>query len=157
MEFVRLIQQICFHIAGSCLNRKHSEESKAKMRASWAARKGIPKKNVSDETKRKISESKIGKKRKPFTDKTIKNMSLSKIGNKNRLGIPHTQEAKNKMKGRVPVKLSPEILEKIRLKHVGAVKMLSSAFQAIDKSAQKGVIKKNTAARRKSRLSKLVK
>ena len=35
--------------------------------------------------------------------------------------------------------------------------MLSSAFQAIDKSAQKGVIKKNNAARKKSRLSKLVK
>lgn len=38
-----------------------------------------------------------------------------------------------------------------------AVKMLSSAFQAIDKAAQKGVIKKNNAARKKSRLSRLVK
>ncbi|TSC77953.1 MAG: 30S ribosomal protein S20 [Parcubacteria group bacterium Gr01-1014_24] len=38
-----------------------------------------------------------------------------------------------------------------------AVKMLSSAFQAIDKAAQKGVIKKNNAARKKSRLSKLIK
>ncbi|MEK9181695.1 MAG: 30S ribosomal protein S20 [Patescibacteria group bacterium] len=38
-----------------------------------------------------------------------------------------------------------------------ARKMLSNVYQAIDKSAQKGVIKKNNAARKKSRLSKLVK
>ncbi|MEK7564522.1 MAG: 30S ribosomal protein S20 [Patescibacteria group bacterium] len=38
-----------------------------------------------------------------------------------------------------------------------ATKMLSTAFQAIDKAAQRGVIKKNNAARKKSRLSKLVK
>jgi len=38
-----------------------------------------------------------------------------------------------------------------------AVKMLSSVFQAIDKAAKKGVIKKNNAARKKSRLSRLVK
>ena len=38
-----------------------------------------------------------------------------------------------------------------------AAKMLSSVFQAIDKAAKKGVIKKNNAARKKSRLSKLVK
>ena len=34
---------------------------------------------------------------------------------------------------------------------------LSKAFQAIDKAAKRGVIKKNTAARKKSRLSKAVK
>ena len=39
----------------------------------------------------------------------------------------------------------------------GAEKMLSSAYQVIDKAAKKGVIKKNNAARKKSRLSKLVK
>lgn len=38
-----------------------------------------------------------------------------------------------------------------------AIKMLSSAFQVIDKAAQKGVIKKNNAARKKARLSRLVK
>ena len=38
-----------------------------------------------------------------------------------------------------------------------AEKMLSSAYQAIDKAAKKGVIKKNNAARKKSRLSRLVK
>ena len=38
-----------------------------------------------------------------------------------------------------------------------AVKMLSSAFSTIDKTAKKGIIKKNNAARKKSRLSRLVK
>ena len=38
-----------------------------------------------------------------------------------------------------------------------AEKMLSSAYQAIDKAAKKGVIKKNNAARKKARLSRLVK
>ncbi len=38
-----------------------------------------------------------------------------------------------------------------------AGKLLSSAFAVIDKGAKKGVIKKNNAARKKSRLSRLVK
>ena len=38
-----------------------------------------------------------------------------------------------------------------------ARKMLSSAFAIIDKAAGKNVIKKNNAARKKSRLSRLVK
>lgn len=38
-----------------------------------------------------------------------------------------------------------------------AGKLLSSAYAVIDKTAKKGVIKKNNAARKKSRLSKLVK
>lgn len=35
-----------------------------------------------------------------------------------------------------------------------AKKMLSAAYQAIDKAAKRGVIKKNAAARKKSRLTK---
>ncbi len=38
-----------------------------------------------------------------------------------------------------------------------AVKLLSEAYKAIDKAAKNDLIKKNTAARKKSRLSKLVK
>lgn len=38
-----------------------------------------------------------------------------------------------------------------------AEKMLSVAYQAIDKAAKKGVIKKNNAARKKARLTRLVK
>ena len=49
-------------------------------------------------------------------------------------------------------------IEKIaKTDKAGAAKMLNVAFQAIDKSAQKGVIKKSNAARKKSRLSKLTK
>ena len=36
-------------------------------------------------------------------------------------------------------------------------KSLALAYQAIDKAAKRGVIKKNTAARKKSRLSKFLK
>ncbi|MDD2731056.1 MAG: 30S ribosomal protein S20 [Candidatus Portnoybacteria bacterium] len=35
-------------------------------------------------------------------------------------------------------------------------KLVSSAYQAIDKAAKRGVIKKNSAARQKSRLMKLL-
>lgn len=38
-----------------------------------------------------------------------------------------------------------------------AVKLMSSAFQTIDKAAKRGVIKKNNAARKKARLARLVK
>ena len=34
---------------------------------------------------------------------------------------------------------------------------LSKAYQAIDKAAKRGIIKKNTASRKKSRLSKMIK
>ncbi len=37
-----------------------------------------------------------------------------------------------------------------------AKKLISAAYQAIDKAVKRGVIKKNTAARKKSRLMKLI-
>jgi small subunit ribosomal protein S20 len=37
-----------------------------------------------------------------------------------------------------------------------AKKLISTAYQAIDKAVKRGVIKKNTAARKKSRLMKLL-
>jgi len=39
---------------------------------------------------------------------------------------------------------------------VEAEKLLPKMYAAIDKAAKKGIIKKNTAARKKSRLSKLI-
>lgn len=54
-----------------------------------------------------------------------------------------------------------EIIKKVdkasKTNKAEATKMLPSAFKAIDKAAQKGVIKKNNAARKKARLSRLVK
>ncbi len=83
--------------------------------------------------------------------------------------MPITQSAKKAIRGSLRKKAfndqrkktMKEIIKKIektaKTDKKEASKMLSSAFQAIDKSAQKGVIKKNNAARKKSRLSKLVK
>lgn len=54
-----------------------------------------------------------------------------------------------------------EIKEVKKLLEVKDVKTaqskLSAAYKAIDKAAKKGIIKKNTAARKKSRLARLVK
>ena len=38
-----------------------------------------------------------------------------------------------------------------------AVKMLPKAFAAVDKAAKRGVIKKNTASRKKARLARITK
>lgn len=38
-----------------------------------------------------------------------------------------------------------------------ALKLISQAYKAIDKAAKRGVIKKNTASRKKSRLAKFLK
>ncbi len=38
-----------------------------------------------------------------------------------------------------------------------AAKMISVAFAAVDKAAKRGVIKKNTASRKKARLARLIK
>ena len=83
--------------------------------------------------------------------------------------MPITQSAKKAVRGSLRKKafndqrkkVMKEIIKKIekvaKTNKAEAVKMLPSAFQAIDKTAQKGVIKKNNAANKKSRLSKLVK
>ena len=83
--------------------------------------------------------------------------------------MPITQSAKKAIRGSLRKKafndqrkkVMKEIIKKIekvaKTNKAEAVKMLPGVFQAIDKSAQKGVIKKNNAARKKSRLSKLVK
>ena len=45
----------------------------------------------------------------------------------------------------------------VKEKKADAVKLLPSAFAAIDKAAKRGVIKKNTASRKKSRLARISK
>lgn len=83
--------------------------------------------------------------------------------------MPITQSAKKAVRGSLRKKtfndqrkrVMKELIKKIeKLAKTGkdeARKMLSDAFQAIDKAAGKGVIKKNNAANKKSRLSRLVK
>ena len=51
-----------------------------------------------------------------------------------------------------------EIKKLIGAKNINDAKTaLSRAYKAIDKAAKRGIIKKNNAARKKSRLSKLIK
>ncbi len=83
--------------------------------------------------------------------------------------MPITQSAKKAVRGSLRKKafndrrkrvMKEEIkkIEKlVKTDKVAALKMLSTTYQVIDKAAKKGVIKKNNAARKKSRLSKLVK
>ena len=44
----------------------------------------------------------------------------------------------------------------LRIKEYEAKKLLPAIYQALDKAAKVGVIKKNNASRRKSRLTKLI-
>ena len=83
--------------------------------------------------------------------------------------MPITQSAKKAIRGSLRKKafndrrkrVMKEIIKKIeklsKTDKIEALKMLSSAFKAIDKAAKTGVIKKNNAARKKSRLSRLTK
>jgi len=83
--------------------------------------------------------------------------------------MPITKSAKKAIRGSLRKKafndqrkkVMKEIMKKIektaKTSKEEAVKMLASAYQAIDKAAQKGVIKKNNAARKKARLAKLAK
>lgn len=83
--------------------------------------------------------------------------------------MPIIQSAKKAVRGSLRKKafndrrkrVMKEVIKKIeklaKTDKVEAGKLLSSVYQTIDKAAKKGVIKKNNAARKKSRLSKLVK
>ncbi|OGI66173.1 30S ribosomal protein S20 [Candidatus Nomurabacteria bacterium RIFCSPLOWO2_01_FULL_39_18] len=83
--------------------------------------------------------------------------------------MPITQSAKKAVRGSLRKKAfndarkksMKEIMKKIeklsKTDKAKAAEMLPSAFKAIDKAAQKGVIKKNNAARKKSRLSRILK
>ena len=67
------------------------------------------------------------------------------------------KKAFNDRRKRTMKELIKKIEKVVKTDKKEAEKMLSSAYQAIDKAAKKGVIKKNNAARKKSRLSRLVK
>ncbi|MBU0612222.1 30S ribosomal protein S20 [Patescibacteria group bacterium] len=83
--------------------------------------------------------------------------------------MPITKSAKKAVRGSLRKKaqndrwkrMMKEVIKKIekiaKKDKIEAAKLLSSAFQTIDKAAKNGVIKKNNAANKKSRLSKLVK
>mgnify|MGYP006366334091 FL=1 len=67
------------------------------------------------------------------------------------------KKAVNDRRKRAMKEVIKKIEKSVKTDKKEAEKMLSLAFKAIDKAAKSGVIKKNTADRRKSRLSKSVK
>ncbi len=83
--------------------------------------------------------------------------------------MPITQSAKKAIRGSLRKKAfndarkraMKEVIKKIekatKKDKAEAVKMLSSAFQIIDKAAKRGVIKKNNASRKKARLARITK
>ena len=83
--------------------------------------------------------------------------------------MPITQSAKKAIRGSLRKKAlndqrkkaMKEIIKKIekiaKTDKAEAMKMLSNAYQVIDKAAKRGVIKKNNAANKKSRLARLTK
>ena len=83
--------------------------------------------------------------------------------------MPITQSAKKAVRGSLRKKAHndqrmramKEIIKKVeklaKTDRAGAAKMLSAAFKAIDKAAKTHVIKKNNAARKKSRLARITK
>ena len=83
--------------------------------------------------------------------------------------MPITQSAKKAVRGSLrkksvndrKMRAMKEIIKKIekiaKTDKKEAMKMLSNAFSIIDKAAKTNVIKKNNAARKKSRLSRITK
>ncbi|MEX2052402.1 MAG: 30S ribosomal protein S20 [Candidatus Paceibacterota bacterium] len=83
--------------------------------------------------------------------------------------MPITQSAKKAVRGSLRKKAvndarkrtMKEVIKKIekiaKSDKAAAAKMLSSAYAVIDKATKKGVIKKNNAARKKSRLVRITK
>lgn len=83
--------------------------------------------------------------------------------------MPITKSAKKAIRGSLRKKAfndrrmraMKDIIKKVeklaKTNKADAAKMLGSAFQAIDKAAKINVIKRNNAARKKARLSRLVK
>lgn len=84
--------------------------------------------------------------------------------------MPITKSAKKALRGSLVkkamndrnkknIKESVKKIEKLvkEKKQVEAKKLLPSAYSIIDKATKRGVIKKNTASRKKARLSKITK
>ena len=67
------------------------------------------------------------------------------------------RKAGNDLRRKALKELIKKIEKMAKTDKAGAAKLLPAVYQVIDKSAQRGVIKKNNAARKKSRLMKLLK
>lgn len=79
-------------------------------------------------------------------------------GAKKVIRISERRKVFNDRRARVMKSTVKEVRELIAgKKKAEAEKLLSAAYKALDKAAKRGVIKKNTASRKKSRLAKALK
>ena len=69
----------------------------------------------------------------------------------------HRQSLRKKAVNDVRRKALRVAFKGVRTSEKGSVEALSAAYQAIDKAYKRGLIKKNTAARRKASVAKLLK
>ena len=76
---------------------------------------------------------------------------------KKAIRVSSRKKAINDQRKKVMKEVIKKIEKTVKTDKAAAVKFLSSAFQVIDKAAKRGVIKKNNAARKKSRLARIVK
>lgn len=76
---------------------------------------------------------------------------------KKAIRVSSRKKASNDLRKKVMKELLKKIEKTAKTDKAAAAKLLATAFQAVDKAAKKGVIKKNNAARKKARLSRLVK
>jgi len=83
-------------------------------------------------------------------------MPIIKSAKKN-IRVSSRKKGYNEQRKRAMKEVIKKIEKTAKTDKKAAEKMLSLAFQAVDKAAKRGVIKKNNAANKKSRLSKLVK
>ena len=76
---------------------------------------------------------------------------------KKAIRVSSRKKAQNDLRKKAMKEFIKKIEKMAKTDKAAAQKLLAGAFQAIDKGAKKGIIKKNNAARKKARLSKLVK
>lgn len=76
---------------------------------------------------------------------------------KKAIRVSGRKKAANDMRKKAMKETIKKIEKLVKTDKAAAQKMLAVAYKAIDKSAKTGVIKKNNAARKKSRLAKLLK
>ena len=69
----------------------------------------------------------------------------------------HRQSLRKKVQNAARKDAVRGALKTVRAAKPGDIKALSAAYQAIDKALKRGLIKKNTAARRKAKVAKALK
>ena len=82
----------------------------------------------------------------------LKFMAITKSAKK-----AHRQSLRRKQRNDVRRKALRNELKAVRAAQKGDKAALAAAYQAIDKAAKRGLIKKNTAARRKAKVSRTLK